>query len=211
MKRPMIVGKPVVIVVDLVAGDPDDESIPLMDGYGGVLERCAGVIGVARECEVPVVYLSERHRRSHLDFGRELDGAEDVHLLEGDPGTELDSMVAPRPDDPVVVKRRYSGFFGTDLEIVLKGLRAQTLVLVGCLTDVCVHYTFLDCHQNDYYARVVDDCVIGSGQAAHDASLAAMEYLQTGARRSSEEIASGFRAWRDARDAGVAEDQIEIG
>ncbi len=64
MKQPMIVGKPVDIVVDLVAGDADDGSIPIMDGYADVLQRCADLIGVARECEVPVVYLSERHRRS---------------------------------------------------------------------------------------------------------------------------------------------------
>ncbi len=212
MKQPMIVGKPVLLAVDLVSEESgDDEAIPTMPGWDRMLARSAELIRVARACGVPVVYLSERHRTSHVDFGRELDGSEDVHLLEGEPETEISKTVAPMPDDPVVVKRRYSGFFATDLEIVLKGLGAGTVILVGGLTDVCVHYTCVDAHQHDYFARVVEDCVLGSSQAAHDASLAAMEYLQTGALRSSEEIAAGFRAWRGARDAGAPEGQIEIG
>ena len=49
-----------------------------------------------------------------------------------------------------------------------------TIVLVGGLTDVCVHYTFVDGHQRDYFVRVVTDCVGGSSTTAHDAALNAM-------------------------------------
>ena len=91
-----------------------------------------------------------------------------------------------------IVKRRYSAFIGTDFEIVLRGLRASTLILIGGLTDVCVHYTFADAHQRDYYVRVVTDCVGGSSQYLHDAALAAMEYLQTGAMRTTDEILAAF-------------------
>jgi biuret amidohydrolase len=75
---------------------------------------------------------------------------------------------------------------------VLRGLRASTLILIGGLTDVCVHYTFADAHQRDYYVRVVTDCVGGSSQYLHDAALEAMEYLQTGAKRTTEEILTAF-------------------
>ena len=53
--------------------------------------------------------------------------------------------------------------------------------LVGFLTDVCVHYTGVDAHQHDYRVRVVRECVAGSSLAAHEASLNALVYLQTGA------------------------------
>ena len=92
------------------------------------------------------------------------------------------------PSDYLVPKRRYSAFFGTDFEILLKRLKVDTLILCGGLTDVCVHYTFVDGHQHDYFCRVIEDCVAGSGYAAHEASLCAMEYLQTGARRSLDEV-----------------------
>ncbi|MDT5291124.1 MAG: biuret amidohydrolase, partial [Mycobacterium sp.] len=54
------------------------------------------------------------------------------------------------------------------------------------------HYTFADAHQRDFYVRVVADCVGGSSQYLHDAALAAMEYLQTGAVRTTEDILTAF-------------------
>lgn len=136
------------------------------------------LIQAARDAGVPVIFFQEAHRRSMVDFGRELDGAEPVHCLEGEPGTEIGPEIGMRPDDYFIRKRRYSCFFGTDLEILLKGLKFDTVILIGGLTDVCVHYTFVDAHQHDYYARVVVDCVGGSSLPAHDAALRAMTYLQ---------------------------------
>ena len=141
--------------------------------------RC--VVQAARDAGVPVIFIQERHRPEMVDFGRELDGAEGVHCLEGTPGAEFLDDFRPLPGEYYVPKRRYSAFFGTDLEILLKGLRVQTVILVGFLTDVCVHYTGAEVHQHDYRLRVVRECVAGSNVAAHEASLNALEYLQTGA------------------------------
>jgi len=103
-----------------------------------------------------------------------------------------------REDDYFIRKRRYSCFFGTELEILLKGLKANTLILIGGHTDVCVHYTFVDAHQHDYFCRVVKDCVAGSSQQAHDAALNAMEYLQSDALCSVAEIIDVFKAQKPA-------------
>lgn len=167
-----------------------------MPGYQAQMDRAPALIAKARECGVPIVFFQEAHRRDLIDFGRELDGAEGVHLLEGDPGTELAAELDFRPDDYFIRKRRYSCFFGTEFEILLKGLKANTLILIGGHTDVCVHYTFVDAHQHDYFCRVVEDGVAGSSQAAHDAALNAMEYLQSGARRQSREIMTAFECYQ---------------
>ncbi|MFL6518074.1 MAG: isochorismatase family cysteine hydrolase, partial [Bacillus sp. (in: firmicutes)] len=82
----------------------------------------------------------------------------------------------------------YSCFFGTDLAILLKGLKIDTLVICGFLTDVCVHYTCADAHQHDYYVRVVRDAVRGSSEEAHHASLNSIQYLQRDALTDSEEV-----------------------
>ena len=79
-------------------------------------------------------------------------------------------------------KRRYSCFVATDLDLLLRGLKVDTLVLVGAMTNVCVHYTFVDAHQLDYHVHVVEDAVFGSDLDAHHAVLRAMEYLQRDAR-----------------------------
>lgn len=195
----MIEGRPALIVVDVQKGD-GGVAIPSMGGKEERLPRQLAVIAAARDAGVPVIFLQEAHRRTMVDFGRELDGSEDVHLLEGDVGTELVDELEPRSDESIIVKRRYSGFFGTDFEILLKGLKVETLVLLGGLTDVCVHYTFVDGHQHDYHARVIEDCCGGSSFARHEAALDAMEYLQTGARRTSAEVIAAFRVYARSTD-----------
>ncbi len=205
--RAIIEGNPALLVIDIQKGEvrPDGTSpIPRMPGYAERMDKARALIAKARACAIPIIFFQEAHRRDHVDFGRELDGVEDVHHLEGDPGTEIRDDIGMRADDYFVRKRRYSSFFGTDLEILLKGLQANTLVLIGGLTDVCVHYTFVDGHQHDYFCRVVEDVVGGSSEAAHAASLAAMEYLQTGARRQSQEILAAFEAYA-ARGRTAAE------
>lgn len=200
-KRKLIEGQPVLVVIDIQGGGSSDDEgesssdMPFMSDYQDYMDRAPALVEKARECDIPIVFFQEAHRRNLIDFGRELDGAEGIHLLEGDPGTEIDSALNMRPDDYFIRKRRYSGFFGTEFEILLKGLKANTLILIGGHTDVCVHYTFVDGHQHDYFCRVVEDCVAGSGQEAHDAALNAMEYLQTGARRTSAEVMTAFEAF----------------
>jgi biuret amidohydrolase len=195
--RPLIVDNPVLIVVDIqnTAGRSFEEvGIALMEGSADIIGPAQRLVASARACGVPVVFFQEAHRRSMTDFGRELDGDEGVHCLEGDVATELHPDLLPIGDEPHIVKRRYSCFFGTELEILLKGLKASTLFLIGGLTDVCVHYTFADGHQHDYVMRVVTDAVVGSSLAAHTASLNAMEYLQHGARRTCDEVVMAFQS-----------------
>jgi nicotinamidase-related amidase len=192
-----IVGRAVLVVVDIQRGGalPGEISgIPVMDGHAAMVANAERIVASARAASVPIIFFQEAHRPSGVDFGRELDGTEGVHCVEGDPGTDLWPTLTPGTDEHLIVKRRYSCFFGTDLEILLSGLRASTLVLIGGLTDVCVHYTFVDAHQRDYHVRVVEDCVIGSSPPAHEASLTAMAYLQSAARCTTNEILSAFAA-----------------
>lgn len=193
----LLVGQPVLISIDhQQAGFNEDYAIPQMGGYAERVARAVELVETARASGIPVIFIQERHARTLADFGRELDGSEGVHCVEDDPDTRLVESLQPQPDEYFVPKRRYSAFFGTDLEILLKGLDARTLVLCGALTDVCVHYTFVDAHQHDYHVRVAQDVVGGSSQEAHDAALRAMEYLQTGALRDSSEILVAFRAYQ---------------
>lgn len=192
----LLVGRPVLISIDHeVAGFNLNYAVSQMPGYERRVALAVGLVDAARSASIPVIFVQERHSRTHVDFGRELDGDEKVHCVEDDPETALVPELRPLPDEYLVPKRRYSGFFGTDLEILLKGLRAETLVLCGALTDVCVHYTFVDAHQHDYHVRVAKDIVGGSSQAAHDAALIAMEYLQTGALRASSELVAAFHSY----------------
>ena len=195
----VIVGKPALIVVDMQKSGflpASDAGIPHMDGYGERIAKVVDVVAACRAADVPIVFFQEVHRRDLVDFGRELDGTESVHCLDGDVGTEIVDELAPGPDDYRIQKRRYSCFFATDLEILLKGLDVDTLLLVGGLTDVCVHYTFVDAHQRDYYVRVLEDCVGGSSAPAHAAALTAMAYLQRDARITAATAIEALRSYQ---------------
>jgi len=201
-KRELIIGPPVLAVIDVQKGSfmpPGSSPIKHMPDFVERVSRIPRLVKKARQCKIPIIFFQEAHRRDMIDFGRELDGDEDVHLLEGDERTEIADELEMQADDYFIRKRRYSGFFGTDFEILLKGLKASTLIFVGGLTDVCVHYTFVDGHQHDYFCRVVEDCVAGSSEAAHEASLSAMEYLQIRACRTSDEVFEAFNQYRQKK------------
>jgi len=198
-QRNLIEGRAALIVIDIQKStfidDSVERSIANMPGYRDRMLAARGAIDAAHDAGIPVIFIQEIHRADHVDFGRELDGDEDVHCLEGDPRTDVATEeMGFRRGDYIVPKRRYSAFFGTDLEILLRGLKAETLILCGGLTDVCVHYTFVDAHQSDYFCRVIEDCVAGSSFDAHEAALRAMEYLQTGARRSLPEVIAAMKS-----------------
>ncbi len=184
--KKLIEGRPALIVIDIQKStfidDREVRSIDSMPGYRERMIAARDLVDAAQEYKVPVIFIQEVHRSDHIDFGRELDGDEDIHCLEGDPRTEVaKEELGHRVGDYLVPKRRYSAFFGTDFEILLRGLKVDTLILCGGLTDVCVHYTFVDGRQSDYFCRVVEYGVSGSSIQAHEAALRAMEYLQTGA------------------------------
>ncbi len=202
-ERRLIEGKPALIVIDIQKStfidDSEVRSIDNMPGYKERMLSARGLVDAAHEAKVPVIFIQEIHRPDLVDFGRELDGDEEVHCLAGDPRTEIaKEEMGWRDGDYEIPKRRYSAFFGTDLEILLRGLKVDTLLLCGGLTDVCVHYTFVDGHQSDYFCRVVEDCVGGSSFEAHEAALRAMEYLQTSAVQDRSAIISALGEYSGA-------------
>lgn len=199
----LIEGRVALVVIDMqnTGGMAFEEAgIPTMPGFRDRVERIGKVVQAARDAAIPVVFFQEVHRPDRVDFGRELDGDESVHCIEGAIDTELVEELRPRQGEYLIQKRRYSGFFGTDFQILLRGLKVDTLILAGELTDVCVHYTFVDAHQNDYFTRVIEDCCGGSTIERHQAALSAMEYLQRGARRTSAEIIAAFHGLGSRHD-----------
>ncbi|MCD9023707.1 cysteine hydrolase family protein [Cohnella silvisoli] len=185
-----IVGKAAILIIDVTKGSllpPDKTPIPIFDAQTAV-NNIKEVVDVARTVDIPIIFFQELHRREMVDFGRELDGVEDVHCLEGSEDVEFIDYLKPMDGEFSIGKRRYSCFFATDLNILLKGLKVETLIICGFLTDVCVHYTSADAHQHDYYVRIMHDCVRGSSPEAHQASLNAIKYLQTASETNSKEI-----------------------
>jgi biuret amidohydrolase len=185
----------------LLVVDAQNEFIVLADGDHGIpthntesaLQNVTELLGAARG-KIPVIFTQEVHRAQRVDFGRELDGDEPEHCIEGSRGAELHAAVGSADGDYVVPKRRYSAFFGTDLDILLRGLGVDTVIVCGFVTDVCVHYSCVDAHQYDYRYLVVGDAAAGTSQEAHAASLRALGYLQHGSVATTDEVIAGISA-----------------
>ena len=174
-----------LLVIDVQGGDMTGawgsegfDVSEAMEDDAKMVKQVKRVLDVFRALKVPVIQFQEVHRANGIDFGRELDGAEGPHLKDDSPYTDYAHLTYPIEGEYKMMKRRYSCFFGTDLEILLKGLKVDTLYLVGGMTNVCVHYTAVDAHQNDYHFKVVTDAVAGSSPEASEAALEAMKYLQ---------------------------------
>ena len=91
-QREIIEGNPVLIVIDIQENDfakvAGESAIPAMPGYLERVSKTRELIDVAHDVAVPIVFVKEVHRPDHVDFGRELDGSEDVHCIETDPLTD---------------------------------------------------------------------------------------------------------------------------
>jgi ureidoacrylate peracid hydrolase len=76
-----------------------------------------------------------------------------------------------QPGDVIVEKYRYSGFHGTNLDLVLRGHGIQTVILTGTATNVCVESTARDVYSHDYYLLMVRDCTATTNAADHEHAL----------------------------------------
>ena len=175
-------------------------GIPI-GGIAAVVDPIAEVLDAARRTGMTVVYLTMQFEPDLSDAGapdapnflkhRPLgvgevvvapDGRESRTLVAGSWGTEILPELAPEEGDLVVAKHRYSGFFETTLDELLRERGIESLVFTGCTTSVCVDSTLRDAFYRDYRCLLLADCTgepIGSDLARsnHEASLLVIETL----------------------------------
>ncbi len=131
----------------------------------------------AKENNVPVFYTQEVHRHQKTDYGLELERNEPQHCLEGTTGVEIIKELEPDNDDYVIIKRRYSGFYLSDLEILMRAFNKKALIIAGVATNVCVYGTALDAMQRDIQPIVLSDGVAGTSVDLHEAFLKNIDYV----------------------------------
>ena len=124
----------------------------------------------ARSASEPVLYLTDEHLSDDAEFAMF-----PPHAIAGTKGAEIVPEVAPGKDDIVIPKRRYSGFFGTDLDITLRERGVDTLRLVGDCTNICVLYTAADARNLGYAVEVVEAGVTSFDEEAHRDALRELE------------------------------------
>ncbi|MEV6227295.1 cysteine hydrolase [Saccharopolyspora shandongensis] len=160
------------------------------------IEPISQVTAAARAASMPVIYLQHGYRPDLSDLGAPGSknrliheavgvgdriatpaGGEGRALVLGTWNTEILPELAPGPDDVVLPKNRYSGFYDTDLDATLRRLGTTSLIVTGCTTSVCVESTIRDAFFRDYLPVLLADCASEPlGRANHEASLAVIEH-----------------------------------
>lgn len=141
-----------------------------------VIEPIRTLTAEARRRGVPVIWT--RHgTKSVVDGGpfmRHRPFLKDGGLRQNTWGYEVHSDFGALPDDWYVEKTRLSAFFGTNLDVILRGLRAETVIFTGVLTNQCVAATSKDANFRDYMPVVVDECTGTILPNLHDPAIEMM-------------------------------------
>jgi ureidoacrylate peracid hydrolase len=170
-------------------------------GIQSIVGPIAALLDAARAAQILVVYLKMGFQPDlsdsgapnsptwlkHVPFGVGAaciapDGTPSRVLVRDTWNTDIVNDLKPHDDDVVLYKNRYSGFYKTGLDELLKARGIDTLITVGATTSVCVESTVRDATFRDYRCLVVEDCIaepIGSDlpRTNQDASLIVLELL----------------------------------
>lgn len=158
-----------VLIVDMV----NDFCLPsgLMPLPGA--ERLYGpqknVIHAVRQSGAVVVHIVDSHR-SNVREDREF-RTRTPHCIEGSVGSRIVDELTPSPEDLIVKKRRFSGFFGTDLDLTLRDMHIEQVIVMGVVTNICVRSTVHDAFFLGYQVAVPEDTVAATSEREQASSL----------------------------------------
>ena len=120
-----------------------------------IISNIQKLLTFARERGMPVIYTNDAHAKK-IDKEFQLWGE---HAIAGTKGAQVIDELKPKDGDYVISKRRYSGFFGTDLDLLLRELGAKNLIVTGIATDICVQHTVADAYFRGYDVLLPEDGV----------------------------------------------------
>jgi nicotinamidase-related amidase len=125
----------------------------------------------AQEHHVPTIYINDNFGRWQSDFTKQIS-----HCLEDiSRGKYLVQRLTPQKEDYFVLKTKHSGFYETPLHLLLQYLQAQTLILTGLTTDMCILFTASDAYLRDYNLIVPEDGVTTMEEEDH---IHALHFMQ---------------------------------
>ena len=140
----------------------------------------SSLITACRSADVPIIFTRYALRADYKDAGlRSVRGPkfkEINSLVMGTWDSELDPRMDQRLEDYVLDKTRYSSFYNTSLEVILRGLGVDTLIVCGVTTEICVESTIRDAYFRDFKIIVPKDAVAAMDIGRHKGTLATIEF-----------------------------------
>lgn len=133
-----------------------------------IAERILSLRSEVEQAGWPVVYVNDNFGEWHSEKSRLVEAAIDA-------GSEVARLLRPDPEDYFIIKPKFSGFYSTNLAVLLPKLGVSRLIITGVATDMCVLFTAADAHMRDYALWVPSDLVAAEDESRAQAALAIME------------------------------------
>ena len=146
-----------LIVVDMVKDFTDPDGLVYYPMNRKILPAIVQLINKCHNSGILVIYMQHCYRRDKYD--KNLENMR-PNCIQGSGGEELDpALPVDKKRDYIIQKRRYSAFYGTDLDLVLRVNHIENTVIVGTKTNCCIRATVQDAYFNNYLPIVLSDCV----------------------------------------------------
>ena len=180
--------KTAVIVVDML-NDFVTGALKCDRGLA-IVPKTAELLDAARENGVPVIFSNDAHLKG-LDHELKLWGD---HAIAGTKGAEVIPELKQCEKDYVVPKRRYSGFFRTDLELLLKELGVETVIMTGLHTHMCVRHTSADAYCLGFQVVVASDATDSFTEEDYRSGIEYLKSVYGAEVYTVDELKAMFRA-----------------
>jgi len=159
-----------LLVVDMQRFFLDPASPTFTCGGLAIVPTLRRLVDAFRRAGLPVIFTRHVHHPHDLDRGI-MGWWWEAACIEGSPESEIHPDLAPMPDEKVVLKHRYSAFYNTDLETVLRCLKVEDVVVTGVMTNMCCESTARDAYYRDYRVFFPADATGSINEEMHLASL----------------------------------------
>jgi nicotinamidase-related amidase len=156
-----------LLLIDVINDMDFDGSSALLRNALPAAKKIARLRDRMRAAEVPVIYVNDNFGHWQSDFNQQIQRC----IAPDCPGSKVASLLVPTATDYFVLKPKHSGFYSTSLELLLRYLEIETLILTGFAADICVLYTANDAYMRDYSLIVPSDCVASETDALKQAAL----------------------------------------
>ncbi|MDB6174010.1 MAG: isochorismatase hydrolase [Chthoniobacteraceae bacterium] len=174
----------VLLLVDVINDLDFPEGQKLLRFALPAARRIAALKKRLRKRGIPAIYVNDNFGRWRSDFKQQVE-----RCLSNDvPGAAVARLLIPSEDDYFVLKPKYSGFFSTSLDILLKSIGARKLIITGFAADICVLFTANDAYMRDYEVIVPSDCIASETATARRGAIHQMKRFLKADIRSSPSI-----------------------
>lgn len=167
--------KAALLVIDMQNFFLDPKSPTYTSGGMVILPNVKSLIDVFRQKNRPVIYTCHVHHPEKLDAGI-MEWWWEGMCKEGSEESMVYDTIAPLKGEKIVYKHRYSSFYNTDLETVLRVLKIEDLVITGIMTNMCCESTARDAYFRDYRVFFTADATGSINEEMHFASLLNLAY-----------------------------------